>query len=750
MLGLFGLVIVVVVSVVAVHGYMYSYDTTKKVTKQMESVQSEVQSTADKLKTENRLMMDAAKTESTANWINARKEATAKISEESSTLRNELNTTSKSLNQMIVGYVTDILSSIGLLRADQKATWNDYTATKADYNATKTDYLNTKKAYQATQQSLAETKADYEVTKKDYLSTKDMLASTRNDMVGLSKDYQATKALLTTMGDSGLKDQISKELNTQNVITANMTVKNTMTTAGLTSTNGDVTVTNGKLRVGRTQTDKWPQGWGLGLHSWDVYANGTVGAGKDGMVNAYLNSEGAMYGKTLNATDTVTTKDAILSGKLTAGSGADIKGDVNVTGTLKVNGQAITGQGSTQTVSGTQGPPGPIPQDPSFNSVAANDVDLKGTLFFGKNDGSTDPYSLRKVTNGDNSSLRFTINDNPDESIEIWGDSCAAGNCAGEGKLKHKFTATGDAQHEGNLSVKGKLTVNGQEVKAGGSTQSAIGPDPRFDSVGRDSGDWFRIYGTKDNGTAMYNGVSINDGGLAVGQWGKPGHGGIAVNGKNVVEFGTGIGKQGDAGKLGYQTFSDGLDIIGAGTDATSRKITMWDNVFVQKDLQAANVSTSDVDLKGTLFFGKNDGSTDPYSLRKVTNGVNNSSLRMTINDDADEAFEIWGSSCATGNCAGEGTLKHKFLASGDVQHEGNLAVFDKQILLRGLNDPNHYMRYEGGTVDGPRIQGFNGGQLGTRDNRTQLSWDYNGVKVADKFCIGSTCITEANLKKLL
>lgn len=73
-----------------------------------------------------------------------------------------------------------------------------------------------------------------------------------------------------------------------------------------------------------------------------------------------------------------------------------------------------------------------------------------------------------------------------------------------------------------------------------------------------------------------------------------------------------------------------------------------------------------DLDVDGTLWFGKDDGSTDPYSLRKVRNGVNNSSLRLSLGDDDDEALEIWGRS-------GEGSLQHKFGVNGDAHHKGTL-----------------------------------------------------------------------------
>jgi hypothetical protein len=40
--------------------------------------------------------------------------------------------------------------------------------------------------------------------------------------------------------------------------------------------------------------EKIPEGWGGGVHSWDIYANGTVGAGTKGSINAYMNSAGDM------------------------------------------------------------------------------------------------------------------------------------------------------------------------------------------------------------------------------------------------------------------------------------------------------------------------------------------------------------------------------------------------------------------------------------------------------------------------
>lgn len=48
----------------------------------------------------------------------------------------------------------------------------------------------------------------------------------------------------------------------------------------------------GVVKVNRSQQDPWPSGWGAGLHSWDVYANGSSGVGNNGKLAAYMNNAG--------------------------------------------------------------------------------------------------------------------------------------------------------------------------------------------------------------------------------------------------------------------------------------------------------------------------------------------------------------------------------------------------------------------------------------------------------------------------
>lgn len=88
----------------------------------------------------------------------------------------------------------------------------------------------------------------------------------------------------------------------------------------------------------------------------------------------------------------------------------------------------------------------------------------------------------------------------------------------------------------------------------------------------------------------------------------------------------------------------------------------------------------ADASIKGRLYIGDetmtptpdyDKNNSDPYYLEKVLAGRNNSSLRLTINDDPQESFQIWGDACNEGNCAGAGAVRHTFWAGGDAEHKG-------------------------------------------------------------------------------
>jgi hypothetical protein len=61
----------------------------------------------------------------------------------------------------------------------------------------------------------------------------------------------------------------------------------------------------------------------------------------------------------------------------------------------------------------------------------------------------------------------------------------------------------------------------------------------------------------------------------------------VYIPSTNVIEFGIGVsGKEANAGKMGYQTFTSGaLDIVGAGSTDGNRGIKLWDNVTIANNL---------------------------------------------------------------------------------------------------------------------------------------------------------------------
>lgn len=77
---------------------------------------------------------------------------------------------------------------------------------------------------------------------------------------------------------------------------------------------------------------------------------------------------------------------------------------------------------------------------------------------------------------------------------------------------------------------------------------------------------------------------------------------GILVQGKNTIRLGDNVtGKEVNAGAIGYQTFSNALDIVGAGTTGNNRAVKIYDRlvigeweIYQENDrLRVRNVSTN-------------------------------------------------------------------------------------------------------------------------------------------------------------
>lgn len=153
-----------------------------------------------------------------------------------------------------------------------------------------------------------------------------------------------------------------------------------------------------------------------------------------------------------------------------------------------------------------------------------------------------------------------------------------------------------------------------------------------------------------------------------------------------------------------------------------------------------------DLDIQKKIHFGKNDGSSDPYTLEKVQQGTNNSSLRLTMNDDRDEAFEIWGDSCITGDCKGPGAVRHRFVANGDAHHEGNVSVRKHLHVNRTIQD-----KYPSGWGDGIHARDlYANGTVATGQNGNIAASINNVGEVKGKtLCIEDVCIDKNQLQQI-
>jgi hypothetical protein len=400
-------------------------------------------------------------------------------------------------------------------------------------------------------------------------------------------------------------------------------------------------------------------------------------------------------------------------------------------------------------------------------NLSARSLNVQKKLFFGDKDMNTspdgswnpdknnsDPYYLEKIRHGNNaSSLRLTINDDNNEALEIWGGSCAAGNCGGPGTMKHRFQADGTAEHDLGVSINrhdpGPLIQKQYGDNRGNRygigqfpngqmrmyTAGAHSPATASLSIANNDGTF------RDNLTTGNSGNTRVAGAMIVGDTnsrGDPSH--VAPNAP--VKFG--LHSKNENGEWSHIPWGpDGHNYLRGGNTYVKGSMCLgmgpWDSTCLTRaELTAikegsmgtggSTVNTrggtslnvgKDLNVQGKLFFRDknmttnpdwNTNSSDPYHMEKVTTGANANSLRLTINDDHNEAFEIWGGSCKAGNCSGTGTMQHRFDADGTAVHK-KLQLGDK-FTLSGVGDAHandHWLRLFGTSVNG-KAGNYHGG----------------------------------------
>lgn len=134
-------------------------------------------------------------------------------------------------------------------------------------------------------------------------------------------------------------------------------------------------------------------------------------------------------------------------------------------------------------------------------------------------------------------------------------------------------------------AVNGRLTIESEGIGYGLthtngliSVGSFVGGSPAAGWLGTISNHPLNFFA--DNGGALMTILSNGSVGIATTSPAAKLHlnGNMKINFDNTIEFGAGVpGKEVNAGKIGYQTFTPGaLDIIGAGTVSGNRRIKFW------------------------------------------------------------------------------------------------------------------------------------------------------------------------------
>ncbi len=150
--------------------------------------------------------------------------------------------------------------------------------------------------------------------------------------------------------------------------------------------------------------------------------------------------------------------------------------------------------------------------------------------------------------------------------------------------------ASPGTKETGNIHVSG--TIIGSKVIAGGNLTSSASVITAFSPEATSTGVQaiglnFGMRGQSQATAGLaYGGYFDTFSPDGYGIWAKNKAGGeslaalfdgkIGLSGVNAVEFGIGKAKELNAGKIGYQKFTDGLDIVGAGTAVSTRKITFF------------------------------------------------------------------------------------------------------------------------------------------------------------------------------
>ncbi|KAA3634716.1 MAG: hypothetical protein DWQ02_10950 [Bacteroidetes bacterium] len=100
---------------------------------------------------------------------------------------------------------------------------------------------------------------------------------------------------------------------------------------------------------------------------------------------------------------------------------------------------------------------------------------------------------------------------------------------------------------------------------------------------------------------------------LHIGDYNKGKEVSLKIDGNNAIELGGNLKKGLDSGKIAYQFWSEGLDIVGAGDSMDERKITLYSEGGL--NVQGSQTTTGDLSIKdGALNIDDGSGNAEIYA----------------------------------------------------------------------------------------------------------------------------------------